>query len=272
MNAERRGLSKRYLAIAGCLILAAWSLPAICGEEADGDADHAARADALRVLNDSAWAHTVTPTTQATACDWEHPAFPGLVPEDAALRDAQDPRGSVSEAVKPDTAEYLIRWLSVKPVQAALQQMVLLDEGWAAVTQQWSKNDPNGSGNRDRIRIDVILKHPGADGSSFLDYALSDHGQRFPSGPWHVWPCAGLKTPNGEVFAHAAGTGESGPGNVELFFPRFIHGRPLITSTAENVQFRFIARQRVFETTFTINARDVLDGSEDVAYFSSALQ
>ena len=41
-------------------------------------------AEALQVLNDSPWAHTTTTTTQDTPCDYEHPAYPGLFPEEMA--------------------------------------------------------------------------------------------------------------------------------------------------------------------------------------------
>jgi hypothetical protein len=41
-----------------------------------------------------------------------------------------------------------------------------------------------------------------------------------------------------------------------------LDGKPLISSLREKVEFRMVANQRVFETTFYINASDVLDGSE----------
>lgn len=265
----------------GCLCLAAWSIPAFCGQDDDGAAA-AARAQALRVLNDSTWAHTVTPNTQDTACDWEHPAFPGLVSADVgARRDAEDPHPPHSEAVKPDTAEYLIRWLSVKPVQAAVERMLALDEGWRATTMRLPASFDNAPTDlallhynpRDMISIVLILKHPAADGSSFLDYAFGDKGEGFPRRGLDLWPCAGLKTRNGQVLAYLTGLGTSGPPHAISFsFPRLVDGKPLITSADERVQFRFIARQRVFGTTFTIDARDVLDGSEPVAYFSNEME
>lgn len=278
----RRTLSKERLVTVACLLLAAWSLPAIWGQDDDGAAAAAARADALRILNDSAWAHTVTPTTEDTACDWEHPAFPGIVPEDVgAMRDAENPNRPRTEAVKPDTAEYLIRWMSVKPVQAAIDEMMALDAGWRSTTAQLRASDDDAPTDvallhynpRDMISIAVILKHPGADGSSFIDYAFRDEGS-FPTDHMEVWPCAGLKTRSGQVYAHALGPGTEGRPTyaILLLFPRLVDGKPLITGPNEKVQFRLIARQRVFETTFTINARDVLDGSEPVAYFSTAVR
>jgi len=62
-------------------------------------------AEALRVLNHSPWAHTITTTTQETPCDYEHPGFSGLLREEMAqiadLRSTQLP----AESVKPDRAE-----------------------------------------------------------------------------------------------------------------------------------------------------------------------
>ena len=56
---------------------------------------------------------------------------------------------------------------------------------------------------------------------------------------------------------------------LQLSFPRLIDGKPLISSLHEKVEFRLVVNQRVFETTFYINASDVLDGSENVLYLPS---
>ena len=48
-------------------------------------------AEALQVLNDSPWAHTITATTQDTPCDYEHPPFPGMFREEMAqIADSRD--------------------------------------------------------------------------------------------------------------------------------------------------------------------------------------
>jgi hypothetical protein len=281
---ERFALSKKSIGIAGCLILMASSLPLTRGEDPPNKpTTEWTQDEALRVLNDSPWAHTVTPTTQDTACDFEHPVFPGLFSEDqAALRDAGYPAGSVSEAVKPDTAEYLVRWLSAKPVQAAIERMMALNDVWSFLAVRVNASDEGGPTNveehryniMDMITIAVILEHPGTDGLSFLDYAFSDHGHGLPSPGWHVWPCAGLKTPNGQVHADLLGGGhgfQSHANALELSFPRLVHGKPLITHANEKVEFRFVAKQRVFETTFTVDPKDLLDGSEPVEYLVTAL-
>jgi hypothetical protein len=53
-----------------------------------------------------------------------------------------------------------------------------------------------------------------------------------------VWPCTGLRTSNGEVFAHRAPEvfGHDGKSKVlQLSFPRLIDGKPLISSLHENI-------------------------------------
>ena len=58
---------------------------------------------------------------------------------------------------------------------------------------------------------------------------------------------------------------------LQLSFPRLIDDRkPLISRAREKVEFRLIVNQRVLETSFFINAGDVLDGSEGVLYLPSA--
>jgi hypothetical protein len=50
----------------------------------------------------------------------------------------------------------------------------------------------------------------------------------------------------------------------------WIDGKPLISNVREKVEFRLVVNQRVFETSFFINASDVLDGSERSLYLPSA--
>jgi hypothetical protein len=57
---------------------------------------------------------------------------------------------------------------------------------------------------------------------------------------------------------------------LQLSFPRLIDGKPLVSTLREKVEFRLVVNQRVFETTFYINASDVLDGSEKTLYLPSA--
>ena len=125
----------------------------------------------------------------------------------------------------------------------------------------------------DMITIAVILKHLGPDGTSLFDYAFEDNGRVFPSHSLRIWPCAGLRTSNGQVFARLipALFGPHGKSQaLQLSFPRLIDGKPLISNVREKVEFRLVVNQRVFETTFYINVRDVLDGSEALLYLPSA--
>jgi hypothetical protein len=57
---------------------------------------------------------------------------------------------------------------------------------------------------------------------------------------------------------------------LQLSFPRLIDGRQLISNLHEKVEFRLVVNQRVFDTTFYVNASDVLDGSEKSLYLPSA--
>jgi hypothetical protein len=79
-------------------------------------------AEALEVLNDSPWAHTITTTTQDFQCDYEHPAFSGTFTEEFAQKqDSFTPTPPTVE-VKPDGAQYLVRLVSAKPIQAAIER------------------------------------------------------------------------------------------------------------------------------------------------------
>ena len=234
--------------------------------------------DALKVLNESPWAHTVTTSTQDAACGFKNPAIPGeFSAEGAELGEMRDPTPD-SVAVKPDGAEYLVRWISVKPVQAAVQRLIALDEKWAPYGQHYERNDPSSGptdlsrpryNRNDMITISVDLVKPGPDGGSFLDYAFAEGGQRLlPAKGFLIFICAGLKSSNGVVFAHLGGPMGDPPLHpaITLSFPSMIEGKPLITHQDEKVEFRFVVMQRVFETTFTIDARDLIDGSQPGLY------
>jgi len=90
-------------------------------------------AEALQVLNDSPWAHTITTTAQDFQCDYEHPAYPGTYTEEFAREhDSITPTPPATE-VKSDGAEYVVRLLSMKPMQSAVDRLLTLDE------QKWKK-------------------------------------------------------------------------------------------------------------------------------------
>ena len=235
---------------------------------------------ALKVLNDSDLARTVKPSLQDTPCTYENPAFPDLYPkEKAPALDGMSPRHP-SDPVKADDSEYLIRFQSAKPVQTAVQELLAIGEECSAYGERWSVSEDDGPTDlansrynvADMITIAVILKQPGSDGTNLFNYGYEDDGRKFPSHNFLVFPCAGLRTTSGQVFAHVVPVafGHDGKSKVmELSFPRLIHGKPLISSLHEKVEFRLVANQRVFETTFYINASDVLDGSEKTLYLPS---
>jgi hypothetical protein len=240
----------------------------------------AAQQEALKILNDSDWAHTVNPTIQNTPCTYQNAAFPGLLPEDkAAEADSMIPE-SPKDAVKPDNSEYLVRFQSAKPVQTATQQLLAMAEKWSAYGRERPASASDGptdlSKSRynvaDMITIAVILKHPDPDGTSLFDYAFEDNGRIFPSHSFLVFPCAAIRTGNGQVSVHLmpAGWRHRNFRALQFSFPRLLDGKPLISKQHEKVEFRMVANQRVFETTFYINASDVLDGSERSLYLPFA--
>jgi hypothetical protein len=252
----------------------------VAGQEypSNSSATETVEQEALKVLNDSDWAHTVKPGLQDTPCTYQNAVFPDLYPKEKAFTlDATAP-SRPPDPVKADDSEYLIRFQSAEPVQTAVQELLAMGEKWSAYgTKKWlvSKdygptNLANGSYNvADLITIAVILKRSAPDGTSLFNYGYEDNGRKFPSHSFRLWPCAGLRTTNGQVIALVVP--QAFPHVLQLSFQRLIDGKPLISSAHEKVEFRMVANQRVFETTFYINASDVLDGSEKTLYLPSAL-
>jgi len=275
-------LCKDAIRIACCVLLF-WCTH-VTGQEhsPNSPATEAVERDALKLLNDSDWAHSVKPSLQDTPCTYQNPAFPGLYPEDkAAGVDATAPT-TPPDPVRPDDSEYLIRFQSAKPVQMAIQQLIAMGGKWSVYGAKYAVIETDGPTDlasarynvADMITIAVILKHPGPDGTSFFDYAFENNGRTFPSHSFRVWPCAGLRTANGQVFARIVPhDGLHGKFRAfQLSFPRLLDGKPLISGLREKVEFRMIANQRVFDATFYINASDVLDGSEKSLYLPSAFR
>jgi len=234
--------------------------------------------EALKVLNDSDWAHTVKPSLQDTPCTYQNAVFPDLYPKEQAFTfDASAPTRPPDPS-KADDSEYLIRFQSAKPVQTAVQELLAMGEKWSAYgTKEWPvgavlgpTDVANGRYNvADMITIAVILKRSAPDGTSLFNYGFENNRGGF-SRSFRVWPCAGLRTTNGQATALAAPEHGGRSSVLQLSFQRLIHGKPLISSQHEKVEFRMVVNQRVFETTFYINASDVLDGSENTWYLPSA--
>ena len=233
--------------------------------------------DALKVLNDSDWAHTVKPSLQDTPCTFQNAVFPDLYPKDQAFQlDLTNP-SRPPDPVNADDSEYLIRFQSAKPVQTAVQELLAIGEKWSAYsTKEWPVREDvgptdvaNGRYNvADMITVAVILKRSAPDGTTLFNYGFVHNGQGFPG--FLVAPCASLRTTNGQVIALTEPEASGKSGILQLSFPRLIHGKPLISSQHEKVEFRMVVNQRVFKTTFYINASDVLDGSEKTLYLPSA--
>jgi len=232
-------------------------------------------AEALQVLNDSPWARTITTATQDTQCSYEHPAFAGLFSEEMAQRIDSISPSFLAEQVKPDEAEYLVRLVSVKPMQAAAERLISLDEKWAnyrsgVVLEPGSK--PTNMHERwynpaDEITIVVALKRPGPEGTSFLDYAFEDRKTSVALKVNHMFACAGLRTANGQTHAVTARMGHGNDNRVSaivMSFPSIVEGKPLISHPEEKLEFRFILNQRVFETTFIVNPTNLFNGTETV--------
>lgn len=236
--------------------------------------------EALRALNDSPWAKTVKPSTQDMGCGWKNPAIPGAYSEDHGERieilEPTDPPVSV----KPDGAEYLIRWQSVRQMQAAVQRLLALGDQWKEYG--YDQGEVGGSptdlangryNTADMFGVSIILKHKGPNSESFWDYLLNQPQRSFPAHGVHLWPCSGLKTEEGITFAYVATMGHLGYEKpaITMWFPSLVHGKQLITKPEEKVEFRFVAKQRVFEATFTVNAADLtISRSEQVLYTPTA--
>lgn len=282
-----RGLPKvislaieRAMIMASCLLLAA-AIPAATD---DGYLQKAPESwteeEALNVLNDSPWAKTVKPSSQDTACGYKNPAIPGEYSEEDSERiENLEPTGP-SESVKPDEAEYLVRWQSAKPMQKAVERLLALGDQWKEYGYQHGEvgGGPSDLKNSryntaDMFGVSVILKHKAPNGESFLDYLFDVQKRAFPTKGTHLWACSGIKTEEGMASARVAKAGIDSHENYSftLWFPSSAHGKPLITKPEEKVEFRFVAKQRVFEVTFTIRAADLtISRSEPVLYYPTA--
>jgi len=133
-------------------------------------------------------------------CDYEHPAYPGTYTEEFAREhDSITPTPPATE-VKSDGAEYVVRLLSMKPMQSAVDRLLTLDEqkwkkyggGWALTPGSAPTNSAGASLQPgDEITISVVLKKPGP-GCEFS-------GLCFPrinvpgSGVSHLAPCTAVE-------------------------------------------------------------------------------
>jgi hypothetical protein len=262
-----------------CCVLVAGSVPGTANEDfLSKPPQQWTEAEALQVLNDSPWAHTITTTTQDFQCDYEHPAYPESYRKGRAEElDSMVPTPPATD-VKSDGAEYLVRFLSVKPMQAAVERLLSLDpEKWGNYRTGYGLKPGLKPTNleelwynpADEITIVIVLKRSGPGGASFRDYAF--HRKDEPkSGLRHLWPCAAVKTANGVTTAVVGGPvrddGWNAPKDIVLSFPSTSKGKPLIAHPNEKLDFRFVANQHVFETTFYLNPSDLFDGTETMLH------
>jgi hypothetical protein len=233
--------------------------------------------ESLQVLNDSPWAHRVVSTVQATPCDFEHPALPGLFPEDVAERlDSLSPQAA-PETVTPDRAEYVVRLNSVKPMQAAAERLIQLGDKYSSYRRGIGLEPGSKPTNieerwynpADELTFSVVLKQVGPAGESFRDYAFEEKDGFVVENVRYIFPCSGIRTANGQFYALTASmcstdakiTGITG---IVVSFPLVVDGKRLISRNDEKVEFRMIVNQHVFETTFYVSPSDLFDGTETV--------
>jgi len=237
--------------------------------------------EAARVLEDSPWAHRITTTTQEFQCDFEHPVFPGMYSEEYArkahFRELEIP----ASEVKPDGAEYVVQFLSVKPMQAAIARLLALDgEKWrdygggTVLTPGSPPSNPyeHHFNPGDEFAVSIILKKPGPGGASFRDYAFPHKGAEGEKAARTRFSpaCGGIRTANGigKWYLNGPVRDEEAyhPASFTVFYAGTVNGRPLITHPNEKVEFRYVADQRVFETTFYVDPKDLFDGTETILH------
>jgi hypothetical protein len=176
----------RIIPLAGCALI--FWCPSVTGQEyrSNSLATETVEQDALKVLNDSDWAHTVKPSLQDTPCTFQNAVFPDLYPKDQAFQlDLTNP-SRPPDPVKADDFEYLIRFQSAKPVQTAVQELLAIGEKWSSYRPgHWPRNEhagptdvANGRYNvADMITVAVILKRSAPDGTSLFNYGFARNGQ-----------------------------------------------------------------------------------------------
>jgi hypothetical protein len=235
-------------------------------------------AEALQVLNDSPWAHPIESTVQATPCDFEHPALPGMYPADSMYSEETARQldslstQSAPETVTPDGAEYVVRLNSVKPMQAAAERLIQLSEKYSSyrggigfepgsrptnIEERWYNP-------ADELMFSVVLKRPGPSGESFRDYAFQEDTGTPAMHVRHMFACSGIRTANGQFhgLTESMSWKDGKATGIWISFPRVVNGKPLITHDDEKVEFRLIVNQHVFATTFHVNPANLFDGTE----------
>lgn len=227
-------------------------------------------AEALQVLNASAFAQLATNSTQSAACDYEHPALTGLLSDQDVLHlDAANPSVSLS-AVPADSSTYVVRLLSARPVQSAAERLIAFAPKYTNYQNQLVQVPTQKSGDEKSVKADpvslisfaIMLQNVGADGRSFRDYAFETSKKGYPAlvQP-QLWACAGIRTAYGQVNAVRASVAVNAQRQVtgiELAFPSEVNGKPLVLQQGQKLEFRFVLNQRVFEANFNVSPSDLL--------------
>ena len=273
MRVSRRLLTS--LSVFAALILSACiAIAAATNSTADAilqkPAAQWSEAEALQVLNASAFAQIATNSTQPAACDYEHPALAGLLSDlDVLHLDAANPSGSLA-SVPADSSTYVVRLLSARPVQSAAERLISLSPKYTGYQNQLVqvpvlKSEEGKVAKADSVGLisfAIMLQQVGADGRSFRDYAFETTKKGYPAliQP-QLWACAGIRTVYGQVHAVRASVAVNAQRQVtgiELSFPSEINGKPLVLKQGETLEFRLVLNQRVFEANFSVNPADLL--------------
>ncbi len=170
-----------------------------------------------------------------------------------------------------------MRLVSVKPMQAAVERLISLDEKRDPYRQGIGFEPGSKPTNReeswykpaDEIIVVVSLKRPGPAGASFLDYAFENRADGTAFIAHDLFACAGVRTANGQIYVVTNRIREGKDKKASaiiMSFPSIVDGKPVISHRDEKLEFRFILKQRVFETTFFVNSADLFDGTETVMH------
>jgi len=163
-------------------------------------------------------------------------------------------------------------------MQAAVERLIQLDGKYSRYKTGVGL-DPGGKPTTihehwynltDELAASLVLKKAGPNGESFRDYAFRPNSDgTVTMNVRHIFACSGIRTANGQIHGvvgsmlatEATITGMTG---LWVSFPLVVDGEPLITHNDEKVEVRLILNQHVFETTFSVSPRDLLDGTETV--------
>ena len=103
----------------------------------------------------------------------------------------------------------MVRLVSVKPMQTAVERLISLDEKWEPSRQGIGLEPGSKPTNReeswynpaDETIVVVSLKRPGPAGTSFLDYAFENSADGMAFIAHYLFACAGVRTANGQIYA-----------------------------------------------------------------------